>query len=200
QDLINDGEIDPVGDSQSGSMQTLTVGGRLTNAPDGTIAPQSGDAFFLNAQVDNQGTFAIAEDTMLSGSLTNSGTLTLASVLGQSLSVTSGDVAHSGTLLIGPGNHLSVDGNYPQTAGSTQLNSGQLSATGLVDLEGGVLGGTGTVQANVLNNAEVDVGQPGSPGVLTIVGDYTQTAGGVLVVEIGGPNAGTDFDQLPVTA
>jgi hypothetical protein len=92
-----------------------------------------------------------------------------------------------------------VGGNYTQTAGSTQLNGGQLSATGLVDLEGGVLGGSGTVQANVLNNAEVDVGQPGSPGLLTIVGDYTQTAGGVLVVEIGGPNAGTDFDQLAVT-
>ena len=43
------------------------------------------------------------------------------------------------------------------------------------------------------------MGQPGSPGVLTIVGDYTQTASGVLVIEVGGPNAGTDFDQLAVT-
>jgi hypothetical protein len=199
QDLINDGEIDPVGDSLSGGTQTLTVGGTLTNAPDGTIAPQTGDAFFLNAPVDNQGTFTIAEDTMLSGSLTNSGTITLASTVGQSLMVTGGDVANSGTVLVGPGDDLSVDGNYTQTAGSTQLNGGQLSATGLVDLEGGVLGGTGTVDANVLNNAEVDVGQPGSPGVLTIVGDYTQAAGGVLVIEVGGPNVGTDFDQLAVT-
>ena len=136
---------------------------------------------------------------MLSGSLTNSGALTIASTVGQSLMVTGGDVANSGTVLVGPGDDLSVDGNYTQTAGSTQLNGGQLSATGLVDLEGGVLGGTGTVQANVLNNAEVDVGQPGSPGVLLIVGDYTQASGGVLVVEVGGPNVGTDFDQLAVT-
>jgi len=92
-----------------------------------------------------------------------------------------------------------VGGNYTQAAGSTQLDSGLLTATGLVDLEGGALGGTGTIYANVLNNAEVDVGQPGSPGVLTIVGDYTQTPGGMLVVQIGGPNAGTDFDQLAVT-
>jgi hypothetical protein len=198
-DLINDGEIDPVGDSQSGGTQTLTVGGTLTNAPDGTIAPQMGDAFFLSAQVDNQGTFTIAEDTMLSGSLTNGGALTIASTVGQSLSVTGGDIANSGTVLIGPGDGLSVDGSYTQTASSTQLESGQLSATGLVDLEGGVLGGTGTVDANVLNNAEVDVGQPGCPSVLTIVGDYTQTSGGVLVVEIGGLNAGTDFDQFNVT-
>jgi hypothetical protein len=198
-DLSNDGEIDPVGDSQSGGTQTLTVRGTLTNAPDGTIAPQTGDAFFLNAQVDNQGTFTIAEQTSLSGSLTNSGTLTVASFVGQSLSVTGGDVANSGTVLIGPGNDLIVDGNYTQTAGSTQLNSGQLTATGLVDLEGGVLGGTGTVDGNVLNNAEVAVGQPGCPGVLTINGDFTATSGGVLVVEVGSLNAGTDFDQLNVT-
>src|SRR5262249_29196709 len=198
-DLINDGEIDPVGDSQSGGTQTLTVGGTLTNAPDGTIAPQSGAAFLLNARVDNQGTFAVAEDTMLSGSLTNSGTLTVASVVGPLLGVTGGDVANSGTVLIGSGDDLSVGGSYTQTAGATQLDGGQLTTTGLVDLEGGVLGGTGTVQANVLNNAAVDVGQPGSPGVLSIVGDYTQTAGGVLVIEIGGPNAGADFDQLAVT-
>src|SRR5262249_22598490 len=139
------------------------------------------------------------EDTMLSGSLMNSGTLTLASVVGQSVTVTGGDVANSGTVLIGPGGNLSVDGSYTQTGGSTQLNSGQLTATGLVDLEGGALAGAETVNANVLNNAEVDVGQPGSPGLLTILGDYTQTAGGVLVVEIGGPNAGTDFDQVNVT-
>jgi hypothetical protein len=120
-------------------------------------------------------------------------------MVGQYLIVRGGDVANSGTVLIGPGDGLLVGGNYTQAAGSTRLNSGLLTATGLVDLEGGVLGGTGTVYANVLNNAEVDVGQPGSPGALTIVGDYTQTPGGVLVVEIGGPNAGTDFDQFAVT-
>src|SRR5260370_29239989 len=60
-------------------------------------------------------------------------------------------------------------GNYIQTAVSTLIN------------------------ASVLNNADVDVCQPGSPGLLTIVADYTQTPGGVLVIEIGGVNPGTDF-------
>jgi hypothetical protein len=49
------------------------------------------------------------------------------------------------------------------------------------------------------HNAEVGLGQLDSPGILTIVGDYTQTSGGVLVVEIGGLNPGTDFDQLNIT-
>jgi hypothetical protein len=66
-------------------------------------------------------------------------------------------------------------GNYIQTAVSTLIN------------------------ASLLNNADVDVCQPGSPGLLTIVADYTQTSGGALVVEIGGPNAGTNFDLLNVT-
>jgi hypothetical protein len=74
-----------------------------------------------------------------------------------------------------------------------------LTAGGLLDLEGGILAGTGVINATVLNNAEVDVGQPGSPGTLTIVGDYTQTAGAVLVIQIGGRNPGTNFDQLNVT-
>jgi hypothetical protein len=78
------------------------------------------------------------------------------------------------------------------------LNNGLVSAN-LVDLEGGVLAGTGMMNANVRNNAEVDVGLPGSPGVLTIIGAYAQTSGGVLVIEIGGPTAGIDFGQLNIT-
>ena len=135
----------------------------------------------------------------IDGSLSTAGTLALGDITGPGQLTISGGLTNSGTVLIGPGADLSVGGNYIQTAGATQLDSGQLTAIGLVDLEGGVLGGTGTVNANVLNNAEVDAGQPGSPGLLTILGDYTQTAGGVLVVEIGGPNTGTDFDQINVT-
>ena len=45
-----------------------------------------------------------------------------------------------------------------QTTGLTRLNGGSLTAGGLVDLEGGVLAGAGTVNANLFNNAEVDVG------------------------------------------
>ena len=68
-----------------------------------------------------------------------------------------------------------------------------------MDLEGGVLAGSGTVSAQVQNTAEIDVGAPGFPGTLTVNGDYTQTSTAILVVEIGGPNPGTDFDQLNIT-
>jgi RHS repeat-associated protein len=61
---------------------------------------------------------------------------------------------------------------------------------------GSTLSGTGTVRGHVTNGAIV---QPGaSPGALTIEGDYTQTAAGALVMEIGGRDPG-DYDQLHVT-
>ena len=69
----------------------------------------------------------------------------------------------------------------------------------MVDLEGGVLGGSGTIAANVQNAAEIDIGSADAAGMLTISGDYTQTSTGVLSLKIGGYNAGTDFDQLNVT-
>ncbi|MBN2507751.1 MAG: immunoglobulin domain-containing protein [Verrucomicrobia bacterium] len=63
-------------------------------------------------------------------------------------------------------------------------------------LEGSTLSGSGTIEGHVLNASAV---QPGtSAGLLTVHGDYTQTAAGTLFAEIGGPAAGTQFDQLAV--
>jgi hypothetical protein len=83
-----------------------------------------------------------------------------------------------------------------QTPSLLALRSGTLAADGQVDLEGGLLNGAGNLQGTVLNNAEIDVGQPGSPGVLTVTGAYSGS--GTLVLEIGGTNPGTDFDQLMI--
>jgi hypothetical protein len=226
QGVTNNGSLVLAGgDQQVTTSAALTVtGGTLTNAPGATINtledPGPGGARLLNAALDNQGTFTIQEGTVLTGSLTNSGTinvqrsdltvnlaspgatavnsgtLTIGSL--QALIVEGGDFANAGTVTLGNFGGVVVTGNYIQTAGATQLASGLLTAN-LVDLEGGVLSGTGVINASVLNNAELDVGQHNSPGILTIVGDYTQTPGGVLVIEIGGVNPGTDFDQLNIT-
>jgi hypothetical protein len=172
--------------------------------------------------MENQGTLTALDSAELTGGVANSGTLNIQSgdvsvtpadstvptvsntgALTVSnfgaLTVTGGDFATSGTVSLAGFGGIVVAGNYTQTAGKTQLANGLLTVGGLVDLEGGGVAGMGVINANVLNNAELDVGQPGSPGVLTIVGDYTQTSGGTLVIEIGGPNAVTDFDQLDIT-
>ena len=85
---------------------------------------------------------------------------------------------------------------FTQTAGTTSLEGGNLAGT--LNFSGGVLIGTGTINANVSNNGAVV--RPGGSAVaaLTIVGDYTQSSGGTLDLQIGGPSAGVDFDVLSV--
>jgi uncharacterized repeat protein (TIGR01451 family) len=91
---------------------------------------------------------------------------------------------------------LNFPWSYNQTSGSTLLAGGNMNGASF-DIQGGTLAGAGTITGNVINRGQLSPGA--SPGRLTIQGNYTQTASGVLVVEIGGPAAGTDFDQLQVT-
>jgi hypothetical protein len=111
---------------------------------------------------------------------------------------TAGAFSNAGTLTIGTGCSFTVGGAYTQTGGGTTLN-GTLAASGLVDLQAGVLSGAGTINASVRNNARIDVGGAGAAGLLTINGSYTQTASGVLNIAIGGYTAGSDYGQLAVS-
>ncbi len=87
--------------------------------------------------------------------------------------------------------------SFVQTAGSTLVAEGRLVAEQGLTLTGGVLSGTNVVSGNVTNNALV---QPGpSFGRLTIEGNYVETTNARLQIEIGGPAAGTQHDQLIVT-
>ena len=61
---------------------------------------------------------------------------------------------------------------------------------------GGTLGGTGTILGDVVNDGGT-VGPGFSPGALTIDGNYTQTAGSVLNIEVAGLGAGL-FDTLTI--
>ena len=95
--------------------------------------------------------------------------------------------ASGGTLTSGT---MNVTGTL-NTSGSA-LNIGTLNVG-----VGGALTGTGTIQGNV-NNVAGTVSPGASPGILTISGNYTQGASGVLDMQIGGLVAGTDYDQLKV--
>ena len=92
---------------------------------------------------------------------------------------------------------MSFTRGFTQTAGSTTLSGGDLTSSQVVDIQGGVLGGSGLITGFVSNAGEVSPGS--SSGNLDIVGNYTQTVNGVLNIEIGGPTPGTDFDLLDVT-
>jgi autotransporter-associated beta strand protein len=91
-------------------------------------------------------------------------------------------------------------------AGATNVNAGTLLAnnmsgsgtgSGPVNVNGGMLGGTGSIggAVNVLAAGTISAGA--SPGLLSIVGNYTQS--GTLLAEIAGATVGSQYDQIAVT-
>jgi T5SS/PEP-CTERM-associated repeat protein len=93
-------------------------------------------------------------------------------------------VEPDGVVTIGVGD--AVPGSVRIGSGGTLSGHGLIQALGGVGVAGGVDNFAGTVA-------------PGnSPGTLTIEGDYTQGAAGVLAIQIGGLEAGYDYDQLAV--
>ncbi len=107
---------------------------------------------------------------------------------------------NSGTLTINSGVTFAVGGTgiYTQTGGTTVLNSGTLGTTGnQIEIEGGSLSGTGTVDGNLTNAALINLGS--NPGTLTVEGNYSQTSAGILFLKVGGAVAGSLFDQVDVT-
>ncbi len=156
----------------------------LTNV-DHTIFGQ-GNIGYNNLNVINQGDV-----------LANSGTLTIDPPT---------FFTNEGLFQVGPGNAIvqpgtfTNDGDLIIDVGSTfsrpsgqdtlQAANGETTVEGTMDLgngtftlNGGVLGGDGSIEAGNVNNVAGDVSPGGSVGNLTIIGGYTQQAGGTLSIE-----------------
>jgi hypothetical protein len=127
------------------------------------------------------------QSLILSGPLTNNGTVTVDSTLGAAV--------------------LQVGGVYTQVAGQTGVfpstilvDGGTLNAPAGVTLTSGVLVGSGTIVGNVVNNSLVDPGLNNDPGALVIQGTYTQMANAILTIKLGGDGSpGTNFSTLSMT-
>ncbi len=121
-----------------------------------------------------------------------------------------GSVVVGETVWVAPPGVLDVSDSGHMTVGTcaTTVNPGEVricvdgalyvdgTVTGNIDNRGS-LSGSGTITGNVVTSGSASPGT--SPGRLTIIGDYTQHADGVLNIEIGGVGAGDDFDQLDVS-
>jgi hypothetical protein len=103
---------------------------------------------------------------------------------------------NGGTTTIDLGSTLDNTGfTYTQTAANTITNvNGTLKAS-LVDIQGGLLEGSGTITGNLLEEGgQLNPGN--SPGTFNVSGNYTQTAGGTLDIELAGTSS---FDKLVLT-
>lgn len=174
------------------------AGGSLVNV-DNTIQGAGNLGWSgVSTAITNQGTVIADGTTVLSvhsGSqpFDNQGIMSATGSGGMTIG---GNFTTSGTVAVASGSSISRTGDYTQTAGMTTVD-GTLSATGDIDIQGGVLTGSGTVEDEVTSSGSV---QPGtSAGILTIDADYIQTGAGELSVEIGGLNVGTQYDRLAVS-
>lgn len=203
----------------SGTHFIITGAGKKSLDYDGTLNNQgsatwsgTGAIEVSGSTINNSGTFLAQSDALLtynqSGTFNNSGTFTKEGSNGsttiQDTFNNTGTVnVNSGTLLFDHAQYAP----YVQTAGGTVLHGGTLTALEAssdnarqsISFEGGTLSGSGTVNADVTNGGTISPGGDGAAGTLTINGDFTQTASGKLNLELGGTNAGADFDQLRVT-
>ena len=109
----------------------------------------------------------------------------------------------TGTLtLAGPGVN-NYTGTTTVRAGALQVD-GSIKSNTFVNAHG-TLAGTGTINGNLNNQGTVapaeqsdEFAAPEMPGTLTINGDYTQRAGGLLLIDLAGTGSGL-FSLLDVS-
>jgi hypothetical protein len=174
----------------------------LNNLSGGVV--DNGDHWLgrVGGVINNSGTFnnkALSWGMKNEGAINNlaGGTFNNSSVLAQA-----GPINNAGTFNIAVGasvtgitradNSVSL-GGYTQTAGLTHVN-GSLAAA-IVDIQGGSLTGSGTINGPVLLGAAATVNPGNSPGTLTI--NSSLTSSGKLMFEIAGLGAG-QYDQIKI--
>jgi hypothetical protein len=201
--MTGGGTVNANGGLVLGGTGDKTLDGATLNLAGNSTWGDAGNLVLANnARINNQanGVFTIANDQTLSGSgsFNNLGFLNKASDAGGTTTIGVAFTNNGGTVTVASGT-LSFSGDYTQNGGATVIGAGAtLAAGGVVNLLGGTLSGSGVVNGNVINSGEIDLGMDGTAGTLTIHGNYTQTAVGVLNIGIGG-TAGAEYDQLVVS-
>lgn len=105
---------------------------------------------------------------------------------GATTTVTGSRFTNRGTSRVATGGALALDAatDYVQTAGSTALEGGTISAARDLQIQGGELRGIGTVAANVVNAGHVNPDVGTTP--IYIQGNYIQTSGGSFQAALSG--------------
>jgi hypothetical protein len=158
---------------------------------------------FGTTTLSNLGTMTLNTGTTVGASVccvapdtfSNGGTLVVAAGTGTA-TTTNMQFSNSGTVKVNGGTLAINTLGYKQTAGSTQLAGGSVTAQKQMNINKGTLSGFGTITGSVLNGGTVAPSTTG--GVLKITGGYNQTSAGTLSSVITGTTPGTKFGQLSV--
>jgi hypothetical protein len=144
----------------------------------GTTNVNSGGTLINNFSVMAQNGGTVTIET--AGRLTNQDAFAGYALNGGTLDIQAGAVMDGLGITHLNGGTLRVDGQMTQQAG--------------LNITGGTLQGTGTINNNV-DNSGGTVGPGNSPGTMTITGDYTQGPSGILAMEI---DSLISFDLLDI--
>ncbi len=187
---------------------TFEIGGSATKSMDeGAIVyirgpgvwSGTGNVIVSGSTLDNSGTFSVRGDALMTyngaGTFKNSGTFIKEGSPG--VTTIEDEFDNSGTVVLKSGTLLFDHEYYApfvHSSGVLSLEGGTLvaregtAATGTreaIEFKGGTVQGTGTLDANVRNSGATF--SPGADGIgtLSITGDYTQSAGAQLLVDVG---------------
>ena len=149
---------------------------------------------------DCQGDFIIDNSTFGgAGTFNNSGTFRKSATSGGSSQIGSAvSVANNGIIDDRSGTIL-VSGNFTNPVGTLAVSNGAtIQIAQAVVLPGGLVTGSGTVQAPSITSSAV-VSPGATNAVLTIAGNYTQLLGGSIQFDIGGTSPGVNQSQVNIT-
>ena len=130
-----------------------------------------------------------------SGGMINKGTIRSEGANSLTIDANALGFENRGTVDVSNAGGLRNVGDYLQTAGTTHVDSTLTLQSGVANIQGGLVSGTGTIVGDV-NNTGGTVGPGNSPGTLNINGDYMQAAAATLAIEIAGLFS---FDLLDIT-
>lgn len=177
--------------------QTISGNGtiELSDSPNNTLRPNGGnDTLTIGSGITVKGSGNLVANF---GGLINEGTIEANKNTRLIIDADVEGFENRGQLVVSGLQGLRSVGSFAQSAGTTSVNSIlEFTANGQLNLAGGLLEGSGLILGDV-NNTGGTINAGNSPGTLTINENFTQTTGGILLVEIAGTGAG-DFDVLQV--
>jgi len=88
----------------------------------------------------------------------------------------------SGILNVTPNGNLTITGGITTTNNGTVTLNGTLNTPFVFVASGGTIGGSGNLNGNLTNSGTVSPGN--SPGTLTVTGNFVQTSGGTLLIQV----------------
>jgi hypothetical protein len=170
---------------------TTWTGNGNVNSGDGAIFTNRGGAQF---SIQNDASFSFNLGGLTSHFVNAAGGIVTKSLTGGTTTITL-PFTQSGTFNLNSG--IVHASNLMQSAGATHLSGGTFSSTSSVTLSGGTFDGNGMAGGSLSNSGGILA--PGvSPGLFTFTLDFTQTAGGMLRVELNGTSE-NEYDRLSVT-